>query len=230
MRSRCARASLACRPRSWSQGAPCWKAQRIGRQSSKSAATPSERGSSGDTTALSATEARREAAEALPRRERKDELRRIDSMESASRRQLSRLEVEMQETPAPGRCSAAGVRRRGSSPRRAAAVGDYRCPPLPAHLHHEGAGGEAHRSGEAEGMGSRCRRDRELPPGARHQGHEQGVWSRGETRSRASAPAGRNATAARDSASPGPRAARGASAPARQRIEHRSMSAPTYRD
>ncbi len=47
-------------------------------------------------------EARRETAEALPRRERKDELRRIDSMESASRRQLSRLEVEMQETPTPG--------------------------------------------------------------------------------------------------------------------------------
>lgn len=47
-------------------------------------------------------EARREAAEALPRRERKDELRRIDGMESASRRQLSRLEAEMQETPTPG--------------------------------------------------------------------------------------------------------------------------------
>ncbi len=47
-------------------------------------------------------EARREAAEALPRRERKDELGRIDSMESASRRQLSRLEAEMQETPTPG--------------------------------------------------------------------------------------------------------------------------------
>jgi conjugative relaxase-like TrwC/TraI family protein len=46
--------------------------------------------------------ARREAAEALPRRERKDELQRIDSMASASRRQLSRLEVEMQETPTPG--------------------------------------------------------------------------------------------------------------------------------
>ncbi len=51
---------------------------------------------------LEGYEARREAAEALPRRERKDELRRIDSMESASRRQLSRLEAEMQETPAPG--------------------------------------------------------------------------------------------------------------------------------
>jgi conjugative relaxase-like TrwC/TraI family protein len=47
-------------------------------------------------------QARREAAEALPRRERKDERQRIDSMESASRRQLSRLEAEMQETPAPG--------------------------------------------------------------------------------------------------------------------------------
>lgn len=44
--------------------------------------------------------AQRETVEARPRRERREELARIDSMESASRRQLARLEAEMRKMPA----------------------------------------------------------------------------------------------------------------------------------
>jgi hypothetical protein len=53
---------------------------------------------------LESYRARREEIEALPRRERKEhlgELARVDSMESLARKQLSRLEVEMETTPLP---------------------------------------------------------------------------------------------------------------------------------
>jgi conjugative relaxase-like TrwC/TraI family protein len=45
---------------------------------------------------------RREAAEAFPRRERREELARIESMEVQSRRQLERLEAELREMPVSG--------------------------------------------------------------------------------------------------------------------------------
>jgi conjugative relaxase-like TrwC/TraI family protein len=44
----------------------------------------------------------REAAETLPRRERRDELGRIDSMESIAPKQLARLEAQLAEMPVPG--------------------------------------------------------------------------------------------------------------------------------
>ena len=97
----------------------------------------------GPRAALSATRRSERQPKALPRRERKDELARIDTMKSASRRQHRRLEAELRGDARSGGCCAAGVRRRRSGPRRAARAGDHRRPHLPAHLHHEGAGGEA---------------------------------------------------------------------------------------
>jgi conjugative relaxase-like TrwC/TraI family protein len=47
-------------------------------------------------------EAEREAAQALPRRERRDELARIDSWEARSRRQAAQLEAELSEIPVVG--------------------------------------------------------------------------------------------------------------------------------
>jgi conjugative relaxase-like TrwC/TraI family protein len=44
----------------------------------------------------------REAAQALPRRQRRDELARIDSWEARSRRETARLEVELADMPAVG--------------------------------------------------------------------------------------------------------------------------------
>jgi conjugative relaxase-like TrwC/TraI family protein len=130
-----------------------------------------------------------------------------------------------------GASRAPGAGRLRSGSRAAARAGDHRSADFPARLREERAGGEAERSGEAEGVGSRGVADRALPPRARDQRPEQGVWPRGETRGRAGTPAGRDATAARDSASPGPGAARGESAPTRQRIEHRPVNGrpPTYR-
>jgi hypothetical protein len=52
--------------------------------------------------ALDGYQADREAVEALPRRERKGGLERIDSMESIARKQLTRLEAQMAEMPAVG--------------------------------------------------------------------------------------------------------------------------------
>jgi conjugative relaxase-like TrwC/TraI family protein len=49
----------------------------------------------------------REAAQALPRRQRRDELARIDAWEARSRRQSAQLEAEMQEMPVAGQ----GARR-----------------------------------------------------------------------------------------------------------------------
>jgi conjugative relaxase-like TrwC/TraI family protein len=45
---------------------------------------------------------RREAAEGLPRRERREELAQIESMEARARRQLERLEAELRGMPVPG--------------------------------------------------------------------------------------------------------------------------------
>jgi conjugative relaxase-like TrwC/TraI family protein len=47
-------------------------------------------------------EPQREAAQALPRRQRRDELARIDSWEARSRRETARLEVELADMPAVG--------------------------------------------------------------------------------------------------------------------------------
>lgn len=47
-------------------------------------------------------QAEREAAEALPRRERREELSRVDSLEAHSRIQLTRLEDQLAEVPVPG--------------------------------------------------------------------------------------------------------------------------------
>ncbi len=47
-------------------------------------------------------QAEREAAEALPRRERREELSRVDSLEAHSRNQLTRLEDQLAEVPVPG--------------------------------------------------------------------------------------------------------------------------------
>jgi conjugative relaxase-like TrwC/TraI family protein len=46
--------------------------------------------------------AKREAAQALPRRERREELARIDSWEARSRRETARLEVELADMPVAG--------------------------------------------------------------------------------------------------------------------------------
>jgi hypothetical protein len=85
---------------------------------------------------------------------------------------------------------APGAGRRRSGSRAAARAGDHRRADLPARLRQERAGGEAERSGEAEGMGSGRCGDRALPPGARDQRPEQSAWPRGETRGRASATRG----------------------------------------
>jgi hypothetical protein len=82
-----------------------------------------------------------------------------------------------------------------AGPRPTLPAGDHRRTNLPARLHQERAGGEAERSGEAQGMGSRRLGDRALPPGLRHQGPEPGPRSGGEASSRASA-AGGDAAAA----------------------------------
>lgn len=50
-------------------------------------------------------EAEREAAQALPRRERREELARIDSWEARSRRETARLEVELADMPVVGDAS-----------------------------------------------------------------------------------------------------------------------------
>jgi conjugative relaxase-like TrwC/TraI family protein len=50
-------------------------------------------------------EAEREAAQALPRRERRDELARIDSWEARSRRTTAQLEAEAREMPDPGQAA-----------------------------------------------------------------------------------------------------------------------------
>jgi conjugative relaxase-like TrwC/TraI family protein len=50
-------------------------------------------------------EAEREAAQALPRRQRRDELARIDAWEARSRRETARLEAEMQEMPVAGQAA-----------------------------------------------------------------------------------------------------------------------------
>jgi ATP-dependent exoDNAse (exonuclease V) alpha subunit len=55
-RSRCARASVACRPRSWSQGETISTAQRFRRESLRNGGTASKSGSKGAMRALSATE------------------------------------------------------------------------------------------------------------------------------------------------------------------------------
>jgi conjugative relaxase-like TrwC/TraI family protein len=47
-------------------------------------------------------ESQREAAQALPRRQRRDELARIDSWEARSRRETARLEVELADMPVVG--------------------------------------------------------------------------------------------------------------------------------
>jgi hypothetical protein len=50
-------------------------------------------------------ESQREAARALPRRQRRDELARIDAQEARSRRQTAQLEAEMQEMPVAGQAA-----------------------------------------------------------------------------------------------------------------------------
>jgi hypothetical protein len=50
-------------------------------------------------------ESQREAAQALPRRQRRDELARIDSWETRSRRETARLEAELADMPAVGDAS-----------------------------------------------------------------------------------------------------------------------------
>jgi conjugative relaxase-like TrwC/TraI family protein len=50
-------------------------------------------------------EAEREAAQALPRRQRREELARIDAREARSRRQTAQLEAEMQEMPVAGQAA-----------------------------------------------------------------------------------------------------------------------------
>jgi conjugative relaxase-like TrwC/TraI family protein len=51
---------------------------------------------------LGAFQAQREEAEARPRRERREALSRVDSLESHSRNQLARLEGQLEEMPVPG--------------------------------------------------------------------------------------------------------------------------------
>jgi len=175
---------------------------------------------------LDGYQARREAAEALPRRERKDELRRIDSMESASRRQLARLEAEMREMPTASDAARRefAVADQVLAGRRQLTITAARLSP-PTYITKklgERPTDPAKRKAWDRGVTGieSYRQENGI------KGPEQSLWRGGETRSRAGTAARRDATAARDSASSGPGTARGENAPARARIGDWSMKQP----
>ena len=182
---RCARSSPACRPRSWSPGATsCEQPQRREEQPWRVSGAACRSGSREAREHIEGFEAEREAAQALPRRERREELARIDSWEARSRKADGAASKPKLADDARRRTDAArrGAGRRRSGSRAAARAGDHRRADLPARLHQERAGGEAERSGQAEGMGSRRRADRALPPGARRQGSRAGAGDRAKGR------------------------------------------------
>jgi hypothetical protein len=83
-------------------------------------------------------ESQREAAQALPRRERRDELARIDAREARSRRQTAQLEAEMQEMPVAGQaaCRELAVADQVLAQRRELAIIAARISP-PAYVKNE---------------------------------------------------------------------------------------------
>jgi len=133
-------------------------------------------------------------------------------------------------------CDAGSGRRRPprasrsrSGPRRAGAAGDHRRPRRPDPLHPSGAGGEAERPGQAEGLGPGRRRHRELPLAKRDQRPQASAWPRGGEGRPARAPPADSAADSRGQPTIGARRVCDPQPRHRaRRAQHRPVEPPTY--